>query len=184
MSNGIRNGTSVVTRLLRRMAVGLAMLALAGGATAADGGVEIHHPWARATIGAQKNGAVYFVIVNRGEADRLIGAAADVARKAELHTHIKDGDIMRMRPLGDLAVPAGTELAFQPGGNHVMLMGLDAPLKEGDKVAVTLRFERAGTIEIEADVLAVGARGPADMMRQHHGGQNMEHHGGQDKPSE
>jgi copper(I)-binding protein len=97
---------------------------------------------------------------NRGAApDRLIAAASPVARVVELHTHIREGEVMRMRPVPDIPVPAGQTVELRPGGLHVMLIGLTAPLVEGARVPLTLRFERAGEVAVDLAVEAAGARG-------------------------
>ena len=93
------------------------------------------------------------------------------ARKAELHTHIHDQGIMRMRLVARITVPAGAAATLKPGGDHVMLMGLTAPLKKGDTLSLTLVFEHAGEIAVAVPIGAIGARGPAATSHGHkHGG--------------
>jgi periplasmic copper chaperone A len=108
------------------------------------------------------SGAAFMVIANAGDTDdRLIAAQSDAAERAELHTHIMDAaGVMRMLEVKDgIAVPAGGSHELARGGDHVMLMGLTAPLADGDTVALTLVFEEAGEIEV---VLPVdNARMPA-----------------------
>ncbi len=119
------------------------------------GDLTIDHPWARPTVTARQPGAAYFSIRNDGDADaRLIGARPiDFAQVAELHTHINDDGVMRMRALADgVIIPAGETVSLAPGGLHVMLFGLDAPLAEGSPVALTLVFEELGEIDV---ILAV-----------------------------
>ena len=102
-----------------------------------------------------KSGAVFLVIENASEtADRLIGATSDVARKTELHTHAHGHDgVMKMRPIeGGIEIPAQGTHALERGGDHVMLMGLTAPLQTGETVSITLTFEHAGEIVVEAPV--------------------------------
>ncbi|QQS14797.1 MAG: copper chaperone PCu(A)C [Rhodospirillales bacterium] len=151
----------MITR--RTMAATAAALAfIASTATAHDfklGDLKIDHPWARETASMARAGAAFMVIENAGGgADRLVKASSPVAARTEIHTMIKDGDVMRMRevPAIDLAPRAKVEL--KPGGFHVMLMELKAPLKAGDKVPVTLTFEKAGAITIE--VLVEKMSGP------------------------
>lgn len=112
------------------------------------------------------------VITTAGDmSDQLIGAASPVAAKAELHTHIKEGDIMRMRPVAEIDVAAGKATVLQPGGLHVMLIGLKAPLKEGTTFPLTLTFKRAGSMTVDVDVRAPGAGAIKDMghdMGTHH----------------
>jgi copper(I)-binding protein len=105
---------------------------------------------AEATLG---NGAVYVNIVNPGTTpDAVVAATSDAARLVELHETRNEGGVMRMRPLAKFEVPPGTTLEMKPGGRHVMLLGLTRDLKPGDVVRVTLTFERAGPMTIEAPV--------------------------------
>jgi len=117
------------------------------------GALTIVHPWARATPSAAvKNSAAFFVVENKGVADRLVAVSGSVAEKIELHTMVREAGVMRMREVKSLDVPANGKLELKPGGLHVMLIGLKAPLKDGDRFPLTLRFERAG--EIKIDVVA------------------------------
>jgi copper(I)-binding protein len=108
-----------------------------------------------------KNGAAYLAVSNAGsEADRLLGARSGVAARVELHTHANDNGVMRMRPLdGGIEVPAGGTAALAPGGDHIMLMDLKAPLAEGDSFPLTLVFERAGEITVDVKVKGIAAHG-------------------------
>ena len=107
-----------------------------------SGKFMIKEPWARASIG--RNGAAYFTLVNTGDTDlKVVGIMAGVAKRAELHTHIMDGDVMRMRPVDHIMVPAGKSVTLKPGGDHVMLMGLTGKLKEGDTFPLTVMVENA-----------------------------------------
>jgi hypothetical protein len=93
------------------------------------------------------------------EADRLVSASSPIARTVELHTHIRDGEVMRMRQVADIAIPAGETVRLRPGGLHVMLIGLTEPLRQGAEVPVTLRFARAGEVTVQLEIQAAGARG-------------------------
>lgn len=99
-----------------------------------------------------RNAAAFMVIENRGGADcRLTGASSDVAERVELHTHSEQDGVMRMRRIeGGIDIPAGSDHALARGGDHVMLMGLARPLKDGDSVALTLDFGPCGTQQVEA----------------------------------
>jgi copper(I)-binding protein len=143
-------------------------------AAAAD--LQVHHPWARASLGAHQTGAAYMGLVNVGEgADRLVAVSTPAAKRAELHEHsMDDQGVMKMRPVEAIDVAAKSETHLQPGGLHVMLMGLAAPLTEGDSFPMTLRFENAGEIEVTVAVLAPAAMGPA-----HHGGHGSGHQHGE-----
>jgi copper(I)-binding protein len=120
--------------------------------------MEITHAWARATAASARTGAAYFTIANRGASDdRLVAAASPVAVKAELHTTIDDGGVMKMRPLAAVDVKAGGKAELKPGGMHLMLIDLKAPLKVGQSFPVTLTFEQAGPIELMVTVEKAGA---------------------------
>jgi len=157
-------------RALPAVAVLLAALTVPFAATAheaTNAGVTVAHPWARATPGGVSNGAAYLEIkAAAGVTDRLISVASPVAGRVELHTHIKDGNVMRMRRVDAIAVQPGTSVLLQPHGDHVMLMDLKAPLKEGDLVKLTLTFEKAGVLDVEATVEPIGATGPHGMAHQ------------------
>ena len=127
------------------------------------GSITIGHPWTRATPPSATVGAGYASFTNRGKtADRLIGATSPVAAKVELHSMTMDGGIMKMRPLPDgIEIPAGGTASLAPGGNHLMLIGLKAPLVKGTMVPLKLQFAKAGTVKVELKVEAVGASEPA-----------------------
>ena len=109
-----------------------------------EGDIKITHPWARATAGQAVNGAVYVSFDNQGkEADRLLSAASPIAEKVELHTHLMEEGVMKMRPVPAIDLPAGATVTLKPGGLHIMLFGLKAPLVEGTRFPLTLVFEKA-----------------------------------------
>jgi periplasmic copper chaperone A len=155
------------------------LLAAAPGAFAHDftlGSLKIDHPWARASAGPARNGAAFFTVENSGRADRLVAVSGDLAQRVELHTHRMEGDVLQMRQVEAVEVPAGGTAVLQPGGFHVMLIGLEQPLKEGDHFPLTLTFEQAGSITVEVKVEAVASMGPhgaghggADHDGMHHG---------------
>ena len=125
------------------------------------GALRIAAPWTRA-MRAGGTGAGFMTIRNTGSApDRLVAARSPAANVMELHTHIRDGDVMRMRAVPAIELPAGQEVRLAPGGLHLMLIGLAQPLEPGGRVPVTLVFERAGEVTIQLAVEAAGARGPA-----------------------
>jgi copper(I)-binding protein len=124
------------------------------------GPLTIDHPWARATPGQARNGAVYLTIkTSAAEGDRLIRAESAVAGKVELHNHINDGGVMRMRPVNDIPVAPGKLTKLEPSGLHIMLLNLKAPLKVGDRFPLTLVFEKAGSLSVDVAVEAAGAAG-------------------------
>lgn len=132
------------------------------------GDIAIGQPWARATAGQTPTGGAYVNLRNTGaSADRLIGATTPAARRAELHIHQMDGTVMRMRAVDAIELPPGANVSMGPGGLHIMLLELKSPLKEGERLPLTLRFEKAGDIAVEARILGVGANGPAASAREH-----------------
>lgn len=151
-----------MSTLPRRLLLAAPVLLLARPARAHDyraGDLHIGHPWSRAA-GANTNGAAYMNLRNTGgQPDRLVSASTPIARTVELHTHIRDGEVMRMRPVADIPVPAGQTVRLRPGGLHVMLIGLTEPLRQGATAPLTLRFERAGEATVQLEIQAAGARG-------------------------
>ena len=130
--------------------------------------VSIQDPWTRPTPPNAKLAAGYLTVVNAGAADRLVGASSPAAARVETHVTIKDGDIFRMRQVEHYDVPANGRLELRPVGAHLMLVGLKRPLREGEKVPLTLRFEKAGEVRTE---LVVGSS-PATEKREHSGHQH------------
>jgi len=113
--------------------------------------LRINHPYARPTPPSARIGGVYFSIDNVGaEPDRLVRVATPVARAAEIHSMTMDGNVMRMRQIAALDIPAHSTATFKPGSYHVMLVDLKRPLAAGETIPLSLTFEKAGTIEIAA----------------------------------
>jgi periplasmic copper chaperone A len=127
------------------------------------GDLVITQAWSRATPRGAKIGGGYLTIENKGSApDRLIGGSADIADKVEVHEMAMNNGVMTMRPLDKgLTIEPGKTVKLAPGGYHLMLFDLKNPLKQGDKVPVTLEFEKAGKVKLSLDVQSVGAQGPA-----------------------
>ncbi len=123
------------------------------------GSLKIGHPWARATPPTAPSGGGFLTVTNTGTtADRLVSATSPAAGQVQIHEMKMDGTIMRMRELENgLEIPPGATVALAPGGLHLMMMGLKAPLKEATRVPVTLVFEKAGKIDVELQVMALGA---------------------------
>ena len=133
--------------------------------------IAITNAWARETAPAQVNGGGFRTISNKSDAaDRLISASSPVAPTVQLHTMSMDGGVMRMRELPDgIAVPAKGVVELKPGGLHIMFIGIKAPFKPGQTIALTLRFEKAGIVKVAMPVRAVGAmNGGMDMTHDHH----------------
>lgn len=138
-------------------------LSLTSAAVAGDGKVMVEDAWARATI-PDRPGAAYLTIHNMGGDDRLVAASSPAAGRVELHTHIMDGDVMKMREVEAIAAPGGAMAKLEPGGDHVMLFDLAEPLKEGGHIKLVLTFEKAGEVEVMAEVKAMGAMGEEGEM--------------------
>lgn len=126
------------------------------------GAIDIGHPWARPTAAGQPTGAGYLKLTNGGsDADKLLSAGSDMAAAVELHSMRLDGAVMRMRQVDAIELPAGQTVELKPGGLHLMLVGLKAPLKEGDSFPLKLKFEKAGEVTVEVKVGVPGTK-PAD----------------------
>lgn len=143
--------------MLRIIASGaclIAVFALAQAHEYRQGNLEIDHPWARPTAEGAKNGAAYLTLKNSGkEEDKLVSVQTPAAEKAEVHEHVHEGDIMKMRPLtGGVPVPPGETVAFKPGGYHIMLMGLKQKLEDGKNIPLKLTFAKAGDVDVEVKV--------------------------------
>ena len=126
-----------------------------------------------------ENGAVYMTLKNDGQSDDiLVGAKTDAAKTVELHeTKMDENDVMRMQPVPNIPIPAGGSVTLQPGGLHVMLIDMQKELAPGDKISLTLTFEKAGPMTVEAEVLEGTSMGQMD-----HGG--SEEHGEHDHGAE
>lgn len=122
--------------------------------------VQIEKPWTRATAPGAKVAGGYMVIRNAGTAgDRLVAASSPASARVELHVHINDNGVMRMREVKGYDVPAKGAFELKPGGAHLMFMDLKRPLKEGEKVPVKLKFEKAGEVNAEFQVGGMGGTG-------------------------
>jgi copper(I)-binding protein len=150
---------------LRTLLIAAALTVCATSVGAHDytrGGLFIDHPWTRPTPQGVKVGAGYFVIRNRGKSpDRLVSASSPIAGKVEIHqTSIKDGVATMREVPGGLQIAPGKSLEFKPRSLHLMLHDLKQPLKQGDKFAATLVFEKAGPVNVEFQVEATSTTAP------------------------
>ncbi|SDH36640.1 hypothetical protein SAMN05216338_1008154 [Bradyrhizobium sp. Rc2d] len=155
-----------MTKLSRILALAALSAAMFAAPVRADdvkaGDLVISQAWSRATPGGAKVAGGYLTIENKGSAaDRLVSVSADIAGKAEIHEMAMDNGVMKMRPLDKgLIIDPGKTVKLAPGGNHLMLQELKGPFKQGDKVPLTLQFEKAGKVAVSLDVQAVGAPAP------------------------
>jgi copper(I)-binding protein len=126
------------------------------------GSLEISQPWTRATPSTAKAGGGFLTITNKGTTpDRLVAVRSAVSDKAEIHEMKMEGNVMRMRELAKgLEIPPGATVELKPGGYHIMFMELKAPMAKDAKVPVTLVFEKAGSIDVDLQVQAMGAQSP------------------------
>jgi hypothetical protein len=153
-----------MTRILAIAAV--AAIAAVSGASAHEyqlRALRIDHPFARATPPGARSGGVFLSVENRGDrTDRLLTVSTPVAGTAELHQMVMDAGVMRMRAVAGLDVKPGDRLVLKPGAYHVMLTDLKRPLQAGETFPLTLRFAKAGSIEVSVEVesMAGGAMHP------------------------
>ena len=130
---------------------------------AASGNLVIVQPWSRATPNGARVAGGYLTIENKGSApDRLLSGSTDLAKKLEIHEMTLNDGVMTMRPVeGGVIVQPGQAVKFAPGGYHLMFVELSAPLRQGEQVPVTLKFEHAGEIRALFEVQGIGAQAPA-----------------------
>jgi periplasmic copper chaperone A len=154
--------------LIARAAAGATMIwyclaAAAGAEELKAGDLVITQAWSRATPGGAKVGGGYLTIENKGSTpDRLIGGSAEIASKVEVHEMAVNNGVMTMRLLDNgLTIEPGKTVKLAPGGYHLMLVDLKSPLKRGEKVPLTLEFEKAGKVKVVFDVEGIGAQAPA-----------------------
>lgn len=128
--------------------------AFAGNGETKDGMISVQEAWARPTLGKIANSDAYLKITNAGSrSDTLLSVGGSAAERIELQEQFHDGAIMRMRKVdGGLEIAAGATKTLEPGGHHITLIGVAAPLNEGGKIALKLEFEHAGEISINVPI--------------------------------
>ena len=137
-----------------------ALFLLALLATPALAQIEIENAWARATPPGAETAAGYMMMRNKSSSpDHLVRAASPLAARVEMHVHTHDGDVMRMRQVKSYDIPARGSLELKPGVAHLMFVDIKRPFKEGEKIPVTLRFERAGEMNVVFSVGRIDATG-------------------------
>ena len=132
---------------------------LANAQNAKVGSVQIENAYTRATVPGQQAAGGFMKIENKGAADQLVSASSPVAGEVQLHEMAMDGNVMKMRQVKDIAVPAGGAVELKPGGLHLMFMNIKAPLTAGETVPVKLKFAKAGDVEVKMPVNAMGNSG-------------------------
>ena len=141
--------------------VGIGFTGMAQAQNAKVGGVQIENAYTRATVPGQMAAGGCMKIENKGAADQLISASSPVAGEVQLHEMAMDGNVMKMRQVKDIAVPAGGAVELKPGGLHLMFINIKAPLTAGEAVPVKLKFAKAGEVEVKMPVNAMGNPGGA-----------------------
>lgn len=125
------------------------------------GNIKIENAYTRSTVPGQQVAGGFMKIENKGGVDQLISASSPVAGEVQLHEMAMEGNVMKMRQVKDIAVPAGGAVELKPGGLHLMFMNIKAPLAAGETVPVKLKFAKAGEVEVKMPVNAMGQQGGA-----------------------
>jgi copper(I)-binding protein len=152
----------MIARNVRYVALALALAVGAAQAQAPAvvqaGALSILEPWSRATPGGARVGVGYLVIDNRSAApDRLLAAESDVSATAQVHETVNEAGVVRMKPVDAVVIAPNGRLELKPGGYHLMLSGLKRPLREGERFAAALVFEKAGRVAVTFTVRGMGA---------------------------
>jgi copper(I)-binding protein len=123
------------------------------------GAIKIENAYTRATVPGQQVAGGFMKIENKGAADQLVSASSPAAGEVQLHEMAMEGNVMKMRQVKDIAVPAGGAVELKPGGLHLMFMNIKAPLAAGSSIPLKLKFAKAGEVEVKMPVNAMGAQG-------------------------
>ena len=143
---------TLIQKMLIVFLASVAMTVYVRAESVQTGSITISNATARATMAGQKNAAGFLTIENNGNDDILLSASSNVATATEIHEMKMDGNVMQMRPVESLSIPAKSKLELQPGGYHLMFMGLKEPLKDGSIVEVQLRFQKAGSVSVKLPI--------------------------------
>jgi copper(I)-binding protein len=130
----------------------VALTACGGSSGTSGSSIFVSDAWVRNPPISDQPGAAYLVIQNNGAADRLLSVTSDIAQTIELHESMDSGGMMQMSPVPNIPIPANGKVELKPGGFHMMLIGLTRPVNTGDKVQLTLNFDKAGKIPVTAEV--------------------------------
>ena len=157
--------------VLRSLLLLLVLTVLTSVTSAEDfqvGSIHIRDPFSSALPPISKNGAVYLTLTNHGHlSDQLVGAATPIAEYAEIHTHRMEDGMVKMRKVDEVELPPHEEVAFAPGRNHIMLIGLSQTLKEGERFSLILHFKEAGQTIVEVIIEAAGATSASHSEHDH-----------------
>ncbi|WP_353426744.1 copper chaperone PCu(A)C [Polynucleobacter sp. MWH-UH19D] len=138
-------------------AVGMALCGSVMAQNASVGSIKVENAYTRATAPGQQVAGGFLKIENKGGADQLVSASSPVAGEVQLHEMAMDGNVMKMRQVKDIPVPANGSVELKPGGLHLMFMNIKAPLAAGETVPVKLKFAKAGEVEVKMPVNAAAS---------------------------
>jgi copper(I)-binding protein len=143
------------------------VIALAIAAPLAFADVTVTQPWVRGTVAPQKTTGAFMTLKSTSDA-KLVSATSPSAKQVEIHEMVMVNNVMRMRPVAEVALPAGKDVALKPGGYHIMLMGIERQLKQGDVVPITLTVREGNgstkTVAVRAEVRDLAASGASKSM--------------------
>jgi copper(I)-binding protein len=141
-------------------AVGMALCGSVMAQNASVGSIKVENAYTRATAPGQQVAGGFLKIENKGGADQLVSASSPAAGEVQLHEMAMDGNVMKMRQVKDIPVPANGSVELKPGGLHLMFMNIKAPLAAGETVPVKLKFAKAGEVEVKMPVNPTAATAP------------------------
>ena len=141
--------------------VGFGVAGLAQAQNAKVGPLQIENAYTRATVPGQMAAGGFMKVENKGVVDLLVSASSPAAGEVQLHEMAMEGNVMKMRQVKDIPVPAGGAVELKPGGMHLMFMNIKAPLVAGETIPVKLKFAKAGEVEVKFPVNEMGAQGSA-----------------------
>jgi len=153
--------SNTLLKALLISAVGFGLAGIAQAQSAKVGSVQIENAYTRSTVPGQMAAGGFMKIENKGALDQLISASSPVAGEVQLHEMAMEGNVMKMRQVKEVVVPAGGAVELKPGGMHLMFINIKAPLTAGETVPVKLKFAKAGEVEVKMPVNAMGAQGGA-----------------------
>ena len=153
--------SNTLLKALLISAVGFGLAGMAQAQSAKVGSVQIENAYTRSTVPGQMAAGGFMKIENKGAVDQLISASSPVAGEVQLHEMAMEGNVMKMRQVKEVVVPAGGAVELKPGGMHLMFINIKAPLTAGETVPVKLKFAKAGEVEVKMPVNAMGAQGGA-----------------------
>jgi copper(I)-binding protein len=138
--------------------LGIAMSGAVLAQTALLGPIKVENAYTRATVPGQQVAGGFMKIENKGPADQLLSASSTAAGEMQLHEMTMDGNVMKMRQVKEIALPAGGAVELKPGGLHLMFINIKTPMLAGQTVPVKLKFAKAGEVEVTFPVNAMGQR--------------------------